>query len=98
MTGRAPLSSRYIFPVAARLAVFHDSSADYFELDFAGAFENRQHPRVAPVALHVELHRVAIAAVNLHRLAGDMLGCLGREDLGHTGLVIAALAAILLRR
>src|SRR5438045_485872 len=72
---------------------FHYAAADDLELDFAGAFENRQHPRVAPEALHVELHRVTIAAVNLHRLARHPLRHLGREYLGEARLVIASFAA-----
>src|SRR5436309_2628184 len=48
-------------------APLHDLTADHFELNLTGSLEDREHPRVAPEPLRVEFHRVAIAAVDLHR-------------------------------
>src|SRR5271167_213993 len=74
--------------------LLHDTPADDLVLNFAGALEDRQHARVAPEALRLELHRVAVAAMHLHRLARDPLGHLGGERLGEAGLVVAALARV----
>src|SRR5271156_3326338 len=79
------------------LTLLHDPAADYFILNLAGALENRQHPRVAPVALRVELHRIARAAMNLHRFTRHALGHFGGKYFRHTRLEIAPLAGILLR-
>src|SRR6516225_3328965 len=77
--------------------LLHDSAADDFILNLAGAFENRQHARVAPESLRLELHRISVAAVNLHRFTRDALGHLGTERLGQASLVVAAFAGIFLR-
>src|SRR5260370_42205006 len=74
--------------------LLHDSPADYFVLDFAGAFENREHPRVAPESLRLELHGISVAAMHLHRLARHPLGHLCGKGLGEAGLVIASLAGV----
>src|SRR5713101_2888700 len=82
--------------IALCSVLLHDSPPDYLVLDFTSALENREHPRVAPEALHVELHRVSVAAMHLHRLARHPLGHLGGECLGESGLVVASLAGVLL--
>src|SRR5208282_4014754 len=74
--------------------LLHDTPADDLVLDLAGALEDRQHARVAPEALRLELHRVSVAAMHLHRLARDPLGHLGGERLGQSGLVVASLASV----
>src|SRR5205807_3673253 len=48
-------------------------------LNFAGAFVDREHARVAIHALDVALARVTHAAVNLHGLIGHAIGHLGGE-------------------
>src|SRR5215469_3104301 len=78
-------------------ALLHDSAADNLILNLTGPFKNRQHARVSPESLRLELHRISVSAVNLHRLTGDAFGHLGAERFGQTSLVVAAFAGILLR-
>ena len=68
--------------------------ADDAALDLAGALEDRGEPGVAPVALDPPLGRVAVAAVQLHRLAGDPHGHLGGEQLDRRGLLLGRLALV----
>src|SRR3954467_9278285 len=68
---------------------------DHLVLDLGGALEDAEDPRVAPEALRGELPRVAVAAEDLHRLAGDVLGHLRAEGLGHPRFQVAALAGVL---
>src|SRR5215472_7858192 len=77
--------------------LLHDSAADHLILNLAGAFEYRQHPSISPESLRLELHRISVSAVNLHRLTGDAFGHLGAERFGQASLVVAAFAGILLR-
>src|SRR6202041_68469 len=74
--------------------LLHDAPADYLVLNFAGALEDRQNARIAPEALRLELHRVAVAAMHLHRFACDPLSHLGGECFREAGLVVASLARI----
>src|ERR1039458_2468997 len=68
--------------------------ADDLVLDLTGALEDRQYARVAPEALRLELHRVSVTAMHLHRLARDPFGHLGGKRLGQSGFVVASLAGV----
>src|SRR5271168_1522486 len=74
--------------------LLHDTAADDLVLNFARALEDRQHARVAPETLRLEFHRVAVAAMHLHRLTRDPLGHLGGKRLRQPGLVVASLAGV----
>src|SRR5437763_5395966 len=63
--------------------------------DLVRALAEDQERRVAVEALDQELGRVAVAAVDAHRLEGDLLGALGREQLGHPRLEVGPLAGVL---
>ena len=62
-------------------------------LDLVRALADQEQRRVAVVALGAELERVAVAAVDAHRVERVVLRRLGREVLRHPGLEVGALAA-----
>src|SRR5580704_5522017 len=51
--------------------------------DLVGAFEDLVDAQVAQIALDREILEVAVAAMQLQRLVGDMETGIGREALGH---------------
>src|ERR1051326_4972493 len=51
--------------------------------DLVGAFEDLMHAQVAQIALDRKVLEVAVAAMQLQRLVGDMKTGIGREALGH---------------
>src|SRR5919106_5542276 len=63
-------------------------------LDLVGALADAEQRRVAKVALDRKLLRIAIGAVDAHRLDAVLERGFGREILGHAGFYVAALAAI----
>src|SRR6185503_6761253 len=63
-------------------------------LHFVGALADAEQRRVAVKALDHEFLRVAVAAVDAHRLVRVLEGGLGGEVLGHAGLEVAALAPV----
>ena len=73
-----------------RIAV-EQAARDDKLLDFVRAFAEDQHGRVAVDPLDDELLRVAVAAVDAHRLERDLLGGLGGEELRHARLEVCAL-------
>src|SRR5688572_12762255 len=67
--------------------LFHQAPADDLEAQgLVGALEDRQDPSVDEVAADRILLGVAVAAVDLHRLAGHPLGRLAHVRLDHGGL------------
>src|SRR3990172_2453284 len=71
-----------------------NAAGDDLPLDLARALADRQQTRVAPVAVDRVLARVAVAAVDLHRVPAVPVRHLGGEELRHAGLEIGALAAV----
>ena len=69
-----------------------EATRDHEALDLVGAFADDHERGVAEVALDGQLGRVADAAVDAHRLGRDLERGLAREQLGHAGLDVAALA------
>ena len=67
---------------------------DDAHLDLAGALEDLRQTRVAPMAFDLEVGGVSGAAVDLHGLAGDLLGHLGGDELAHRRLERAPPAGI----
>ena len=63
-------------------------------LDFGGTLENLGQPRIAPVALEREILGIAVAAVDLQRLAGDALGHFGGKQLRHRGFLVTSAVRI----
>ena len=72
-----------------------EAAGDHEALDLVGALADDHQRRVAVVALDRELGRVADAAVDAHRLGGDLERGLAREQLRHAGLDVGALARLL---
>src|SRR5712675_1425551 len=64
-------------------------------LDLAGPLVDLGDPRVAEVALDVELFRVAHPPVDLERLVRHAIGRLGGEELGHARLARVPRPAVL---
>src|SRR5690554_3588632 len=56
---------------------------DLQALNLAGSFANGHQPRVAVEALHLKLTAIAIATVNLDRIAADTLAHFGGKEFGH---------------
>src|SRR5690348_17076498 len=54
--------------------------------DLVGAFEDLMHPQIAQIALDREILEIAVAAMQLQRLVGDMKPGVGREALCHRAL------------
>src|SRR4051812_35530882 len=54
--------------------------------DLVGAFEDLVHPQIAQIALDREILEIAVAAMQLQRLVGDMKTGIGGEALGHRAL------------
>src|SRR5215210_3774141 len=77
------------------LVALQELLADHHALDLGGAFADQQQRRVAVEALDLVLLRVAVAAVDSERLLDDLLAGLRREQLGHAGLEVRALAGVL---
>src|SRR4029450_10916263 len=73
----------------------HQAAGDHQPLDVTRALADQHERGVAVVALDPELPRVAVAAEDAHGVEADPLARLGREELGHTGLDVHALAAVL---
>ena len=67
-------------------------------LDLVGALAQDQQRRVAVEALDDVLLRVAVTAVDAHRLERGLLRDLGREQLRHPRLEVGALARVLALR
>src|SRR5437660_788710 len=63
-------------------------------LQFVGALADDEERGIAVEALDRELLGIAVAAVDAHRLQADIDGGLGGEQLGHSGLHVAALALV----
>jgi hypothetical protein len=64
-----------------------EAAGDHLEAQrLVGALEDRQHAGVDEVAAHRVLLGVAVAAVDLHGLAGDPLGGLAHVGLDHRRL------------
>src|SRR5881296_1249454 len=83
--------------VRSDLVALDKASRDHQTLDLVGAFADDHEGRVAVVALDGELLHVAVAAEDGHRLERDLLAGLGGEELGHAGLDVHALTAVLHR-
>src|SRR6516162_6907067 len=64
-------------------------------LQFVGALADDEQRRVAIEALDGELLRIAVAAMDAHRFEADIDRRLGRKELGHPGLHVAALAFVI---
>src|SRR5579885_2943640 len=79
-----------------QLVAFEKLASNHQALDLAGALADQHQRGIAVVAFDVKLSGVAKAAKDAHDLQGDVLAHLGGEELGHAGLQVAALAAILL--
>src|SRR2546426_595477 len=73
-------------------------SSDHDPLDLARTLVDPRHPDVAERALDREVADVAVAAVDLQRDVADLPRVLGREQLGHRGLLRERLAALLEER
>src|SRR5262245_26616396 len=69
-------------------------AADDVLLDLARALPDRPHLGIAEVALDGKLLDVAVAAVDLHRVPGDLDRGLGREELRLAHQARAALARV----
>src|SRR3989338_5310085 len=65
-------------------------AGDQVALDLARAVADHEEPRVAHVALDVELQREAVAAVHAHRVRGHLEQRLGGEEVRHGRLLHAA--------
>src|SRR6185436_19484348 len=65
-------------------------------LDLVRALADQEQRVVAVEALDLELLRVAVAAVDAHRLLDAALRDLGREQLRHAGLDVGAAPRVLL--
>src|SRR5215470_257038 len=63
---------------------------DDVALDVVGPLADHHQRRVAVVALDVELGRIPVAPVHPDRVGGDLQAGLGREQLGHPCLQVAA--------
>src|SRR3954470_2148608 len=72
--------------------------ADDHALDLARPLAYEQQRRVAVDALDLVLLGVAVAAVDAQRLLGAEAAGLAREQLGHAGLEVRALAGVLQAR
>src|SRR5688572_15619201 len=72
----------------------HELTRDDDALHLVGAFADAEERRVPVKPLDGELLRVAVAAVDAQRLVRVLERRLGGEVLGHAGLEIAALAAV----
>ena len=83
-------------PGASDGVQFQQAAGDDLALHLAGALADGEQLGVPVVALHGKLLRVAVAAVNLDAFRGRLLAHLAGEELGHPGLQVAALAAVLL--
>src|SRR5579883_362753 len=84
--------------LVGQLVAFEKLARNYQALNLAGALADQHERCVAVVAFDVKLFGVAKAAKDAHGLQGDVLAHLGGKELGHAGLQVAALAAILLAR
>src|SRR5215204_7771608 len=69
--------------------------ADHHALDLGGALPDQQQRCVAVEPLDLVLLGVAVAAVDAEGLLDDLLAGLRREQLGHSGLYVRALARVL---
>ena len=68
---------------------FEQPAGDHLGLDLRGALEDRENARIHIETAHVVFLGIAVAAVNLQRLAGDPLGGLAHVGLHHRGLHLA---------
>src|SRR6185312_3580103 len=80
--------------LASEPAAGHQLCGDDVALDFVGAFADDHQRGVAKVALDVVFGGIAVAAVDANRVERDLHRHLGGEQLGHPGLHVAALAAV----
>src|ERR1017187_7053868 len=76
------------------LLTFQKLPCDHQTLNLAGAFPDGAQLHVAIKLLHRVILDEAVAAVDLHGLAGDAHRRLGSEQLGHGGFARQALAAV----
>src|SRR5271154_1582465 len=67
--------------------VFEHAARDYQALNLRRPFVNLGNLGVAEKALDLELLRIAVAAVNLHRFGRGFHRGLGCEQLGHRGFL-----------
>src|SRR6185503_17788977 len=75
-----------------------EASCDDQLLDLVRALSYEEEGVVAVEALDLELLRVAVAAVDAHRLLDAALGDLRREELRHAGFHVRPAAGVLLAR
>src|SRR5438067_4487229 len=76
------------------LVSLDDLSRDDHALHLVRAFADAKKRRIPVEPLDHELGRVAIAAMDAHRLVRVLERGFGGEVLGHAGLQVAALAAV----
>src|ERR1700677_4439250 len=79
---------------ASEPAAGHQLRGDHVALDLVGAFADDHQRRVAEVPLDVVFGGISIAAVDAHGIQRDLHRHFGGEQLGHPGLHVAALAAV----
>src|SRR5687768_10509576 len=97
-SGRSGIASSWHWPFLAMTSgglPLHELARDHDALELVRAFADREERRVAVVALNVEFLRVAISAVDAHRLEAVLQRRLGREKLRHAGFEIAAPAGVI---
>ena len=70
-------------PVGAAHARPIESAGDNHAHDLVGAFENLMHAQIAHDLLEAVIGEIAVAAVHLQRLVGDIEAGVGDEALGH---------------
>src|SRR6185369_8282039 len=83
---------------ARSVASLDKPAADHLGLDLGCALEDVEYARIAEHAADRIFHRITIAAVDLQRVVGIRPGDSRGEQLGHSGLDIAAAVAVLLAR
>src|SRR5665811_761084 len=82
-------------PTSAQSVVLQQSPTDYHLLDIRRAFTDEQHRRLAIEPLDLVLLGVSVAAVDAERVSHHLGAVLGRQQLGHAGLKVVALAGVL---
>src|SRR5258708_1798975 len=79
---------------ASEPAAGHQLRSDHVALDLVGAFADDHQGGVGEVPLDVVWGGIPVAAVNAHGVERDLHRHFGGEQLGHPGLHVAALAAV----
>src|SRR3712207_9066955 len=77
---------------ALDLVLLEQAAADDRLLDLAGALADEQERRLAHEPLDLVLLGVAVATVDAEGLGGHLGAVLARQQLGHAGLDVVALA------